>query len=81
MTSTLPAPPERAKSQPQRVFDSVAARIRGGLLKPGERVPSEPELMRELGVSRTVVREAMSRLLCRLNVCATKVGSHVRWNF
>ena len=62
MTSTLPAPPERAKSQPQRVFDSVAARIRGGLLKPGERVPSEPELMRELGVSRTVVREAMSRL-------------------
>jgi GntR family transcriptional repressor for pyruvate dehydrogenase complex len=60
-----PAPagaPERAKSQPQRVFDSVAERIRSGLLKPGDRVPPEPDLMRELGVSRTVVREAMSRL-------------------
>lgn len=52
----------RGKSQPQRVFDGVAERIRGGMLKPGDRVPSEPELMKEFGVSRTVVREAMSRL-------------------
>lgn len=61
--STTPsAAPERARSQPQRVFDSVAERIRDGRLKPGDRVPPEPELMRELSVSRTVVREAMSRL-------------------
>lgn len=52
----------RAKSQPRRVMDAVADRIHHGELKPGDRVPSEPELMREFGVSRTVVREAMSRL-------------------
>lgn len=54
--------PARAKSHPQRIVDSVTERIQGGALKPGDRVPSEPELMREFGVSRTVVREAMSRL-------------------
>ena len=54
--------PVRVKSQPQRVVDGVSARIHGGDLKPGDRVPPEPSLMREFGVSRTVVREAMSRL-------------------
>lgn len=54
--------PVRAKSQPQRVVDGVSERIHGGALKPGDRVPAEPALMREFGVSRTVVREAMSRL-------------------
>ena len=59
----LPEPDApRAKSQPQRVFDGVADRIRSGALKPGDRGPSEPELMKQFGVSRTVVREAMSRL-------------------
>ncbi|APW38924.1 hypothetical protein RD110_18345 [Rhodoferax koreense] len=54
--------PVRVKSQPQRVVDGVSERIHGGALKPGDRVPAEPALMREFGVSRTVVREAMSRL-------------------
>lgn len=52
----------RTVSQPQRVVDGVTERIRSGALKPGDRVPPEPELMREFEVSRTVVREAMSRL-------------------
>lgn len=55
-------PAARAKSQPQRVVDGVSDRIQSGSLKPGDRVPSEPELVKEFGVSRTVVREAMSRL-------------------
>jgi GntR family transcriptional regulator, transcriptional repressor for pyruvate dehydrogenase complex len=54
--------PAKAKSQPQRVVDGVLARIQDGTLKPGDRVPPEPELMRAFEVSRTVVREAMSRL-------------------
>jgi GntR family transcriptional repressor for pyruvate dehydrogenase complex len=54
--------PTRAKSQPQRVVDGVSERIHSGALKPGDRVPSEPGLMQEFNVSRTVVREAMSRL-------------------
>ena len=52
----------RAPSLSQRVVDGVTRRIRGGELKPGQRVPPEPALMREFGVSRSVVREAVSRL-------------------
>jgi DNA-binding FadR family transcriptional regulator len=52
----------RAPSQSQRVVDGVTQRIRAGELKPGQRVPPEPALMREFGVSRSVVREAVSRL-------------------
>jgi GntR family transcriptional repressor for pyruvate dehydrogenase complex len=62
LSSSSPDLAPRPKSQPQRVYDGVYERIRLGALKPGDRVPSEPELMREFGVSRTVVREAMSRL-------------------
>ena len=52
----------RLPSQPQRVVDGVAGRILSGALRPGERVPTEPALMQEFGVSRSVVREALSRL-------------------
>lgn len=61
MTSSPPRLPIN-KSQPQRVVDSVQARILSGELKPGDRIPPEPLLMREFNVSRTVVREAMSSL-------------------
>jgi DNA-binding FadR family transcriptional regulator len=40
----------------------LAAEIRGGRLPPGARLPTEQELMREAGVSRTVVREAVAAL-------------------
>lgn len=36
--------------------------IRDGRLHPGDRLPTEPALVARFGVSRTVVREAMSRL-------------------
>ena len=62
MSPTSPVLSTRTKSQPQRVVDGVSERIHSGALKPGDRVPSEPGLMQEFGVSRTVVREAMSRL-------------------
>ena len=62
MRSLSPDPSTRTKSQPQRVVDGVSERIHSGALKPGDRVPSEPGLMQEFGVSRTVVREAMSRM-------------------
>lgn len=52
----------RPTSLSQRVVDGVAARIRSGELAPGTKVPPEPALMREFGVSRSVVREAVSRL-------------------
>ncbi|CAM8667293.1 FadR Transcriptional regulators [Comamonadaceae bacterium] len=60
---TTPSPkPLTSKSQPQRVVDSLQARILAGELKPGDRIPPEPLLMQEFSVSRTVVREAMSSL-------------------
>ncbi|BDT69803.1 HTH-type transcriptional regulator LutR [Comamonadaceae bacterium OS-1] len=62
MQATPTEHPTRTKSQPQRVVDGVSERIHSGALKPGDRVPSEPGLMQEFNVSRTVVREAMSRL-------------------
>ena len=58
----LPAPVPRAPSQSHRVEAGVTDRILRGDLKPGEKVPTEPVLMLEYGVSRSVVREAMSRL-------------------
>nr|WP_315463794.1 FadR/GntR family transcriptional regulator [uncultured Rhodoferax sp.] len=60
---TTPAPHATpSKSQPQRVVDSIQARILSGELRAGDRIPPEPLLMQEFGVSRTVVREAMSGL-------------------
>ena len=55
-------PPGRATTLSQRVVDGVTELIGSGSLKPGGRVPTEPALMRQFGVSRGVVREAVSRL-------------------
>ena len=55
-------PSGRTPSLSQRVVDGISERIASGALKPGERVPPEPVLMQEFGVSRSVVREAVSRL-------------------
>jgi len=61
-TADLPSGDPRPTSLSQRVVDGVTARIRSGELTPGAKVPPEPALMREFGVSRSVVREAVSRL-------------------
>jgi DNA-binding FadR family transcriptional regulator len=44
------------------LVDAFGLRIREGLLKVGERLPTEAAIMAEFGVSRTVVREALSKL-------------------
>jgi len=43
-------------------MDHMTAKIRSGTFQPGDKLPTEPDLMAEQGVSRTVIREAMSRL-------------------
>ena len=58
--TTLPR--KRAVSLGQEVMNELVSRIRNGQYKPGDKLPTEPEVMAEQGVSRTVVREAMSRL-------------------
>ncbi|MDE1939245.1 MAG: FadR family transcriptional regulator [Alphaproteobacteria bacterium] len=52
----------RRRSLVQSAMDALMARIRVGDFQVGDRLPTEPEVMAELGVSRTVVREAVSRL-------------------
>lgn len=46
----------------EQVGRDLLARIEGGTLQPGDRLPTERELMAQYGVSRTVIREAMSSL-------------------
>ena len=46
----------------ERVADTLSADIRSGRLRPGDKLPTEPELAEQFSVSRTVVREAVSRL-------------------
>src|SRR5262245_45487180 len=44
------------------VSESILALIRNGELKPGTRLPSEPQLIEMTGVSRSSVREAIRGL-------------------
>lgn len=57
----------------QVVLDQVLAQIRGGSLRPGDRLPSEYELMRMLNVGRSSVREAL-RGLISLGLVDTRPG-------
>lgn len=48
-----------------KVVDVIMERIRSGDLKPGDKLPSEPELADILGVSRGILREALTVLQAR----------------
>ncbi|WP_347558707.1 FadR/GntR family transcriptional regulator [Robbsia sp. KACC 23696] len=56
------AAPRRARNLAGLVVDYVKERVEANILKPGDKLPTESQLMLALGVSRTVVREAISRL-------------------
>ncbi|WP_205864652.1 FadR/GntR family transcriptional regulator [Planctomonas sp. JC2975] len=57
----------------QQLVRRLTESIRSGELRAGERLPTESELVRIHGVSRTVVREAMSRLNAQ-GLVATQQG-------
>lgn len=46
-----------------QLAEALRKAIREGYLKPGDRLPSEPELMARLGISRATIRQAMAELL------------------
>lgn len=53
------------KSLSAEVVDRLAEQIMSGKLPAGAKLPSEQEMMRGMGVSRTVVREAVAALRAR----------------
>jgi DNA-binding transcriptional MocR family regulator len=46
----------------QQIADDISKRISDGSLRPGQKLPSEPELMAQYQVSRIVVRQALGGL-------------------
>lgn len=62
-TPAAVAPPKKKhRNLAQGVVESFTTSIQAGTLKPGEKLPTESVIMEMHGVSRTVVREAISHL-------------------
>ena len=53
---------ERKPKRAERLIETLKARIAAGELAPGAKLPTEMELVRDFGISRTVVREAIAAL-------------------
>lgn len=68
------------KIEPEKLSDSVARQIESlilhGILRPGERLPSERELSERLGVSRPSLRDAVSALQ-EVGLLTTRAGSGI----
>jgi GntR family transcriptional repressor for pyruvate dehydrogenase complex len=63
MSSSFPlATRRRPRTLALDLVDSLGDRIRDGRIVPGDKLPTEAAIMEEFGVSRTVVREAISKL-------------------
>ena len=63
MSSSLPpVQRRRPRTLALELVDSLGDRIRDGRIVPGDKLPTEAAIMEEFGVSRTVVREAISKL-------------------
>jgi GntR family transcriptional regulator len=64
-----------ADQQPlyQRIADDFAARIASGVLKVGERLPSERQMADDLGYSRMTARQAL-KVLERRGLVETRTG-------
>jgi len=60
--NTDPSVRDGAGSLAEKVERQLRAQIVGGGFGPGDKLPSESGLMEQFGVSRTVIREAVSRL-------------------
>jgi DNA-binding FadR family transcriptional regulator len=63
-----------AKKKSAQVADQILKAIQRGAYRVGDRLPPERELAAQMGVSRTVVREALSALQL-MGVIESKTGS------
>jgi DNA-binding FadR family transcriptional regulator len=63
MNSPQAAPEKRkSRSLTSELVDQLSADMRNGSLQSGQKLPTEAAIMARFGVSRTVVREAISKL-------------------
>jgi DNA-binding FadR family transcriptional regulator len=63
MNDTHPLPArKKARTLAHSVVAHISDMIRDGRIAPGEKIPSEAEVIATLGVSRSVVREAVSQM-------------------
>ena len=62
MGSSVEVARRRPRSLALELVEALGDRIRDGRLAAGDRLPTEAAFMAEFGVSRTVVREAISKL-------------------
>ena len=71
--------PIKVRHISEEVFDQIKSAIMDGKLKPGEKLPTEREMMKQLGVSRIPIREAL-KLLANIGFVETRQGggSYVR---
>ena len=67
-------PLDAPKSLSSEVIDRLAEQIMSGKLPVGAKLPSEQEMMKGMGVSRTVVREAVAALRAR-GLVVTRQGA------
>jgi GntR family transcriptional repressor for pyruvate dehydrogenase complex len=71
---TLLQPLRPPRNLMEEVIARIAGEIRSGRLAPGARLPTEQQLMQAMGVSRTVVREAVAALRAE-GLVTTRQGS------
>ncbi|MEW6643931.1 MAG: FadR/GntR family transcriptional regulator [Pseudomonadota bacterium] len=67
-------PVQPTRSLSDEVCNRLAEEITSGKLKGGEKLPSEQEMMTAMGVSRTVIREAVAALRAR-GLVVTRQGA------
>lgn len=61
--AAVPFAPKAVQRPRQQVEDQIRSAIRNGVVKTGQRLPTEVALARDFGVSRTTVREALRSLV------------------
>ena len=72
----MPFEPVQQEKLSQGVTQQIEGLILRGILRPGERLPSERELSERMQVSRPSLREALSDLQSR-GLLTTKAGAGV----
>jgi len=59
----LRKPVIRRTTLPKAIADHLTSEISNGRLRPGQRLPTEKALMRQFGVGRSTIREALQHLV------------------